>query len=439
MRKYIAPTPVIVAWVGKDLRRREAPQVPARKNSGEIMRGYKNSGVVAAVAIMAVMVLPASITAQADGETWTFMVYMDADNNLEIYGDMNLDWLETVGSTTEVNILVLLDRWNADGVQLLHVEEGDSTPFGGEEWEAELNMADPATLGNFIIECWESYPADKYALVLWDHGAGWRGICEDDNTMDPENPIDDIDMVELREAFEMAYAVTKTKLDIVAFDACLMAMPEVAYQIRGFASYAVFSEETVGGAGFPYDKIAADLVGDSSMDAVGLCNVIVDRFDEYYGQIMAYGSYTMSAFDMEWMDEIVDAVDALGAALDARLVDYMNYYQKDMIFADRYYYPYNVDLQGFAENLLKDNLIKDDAITAAANMVVDAVVGGIVACENGWKSEISHGLAIYLPSTNDGMHGLKPEYADVPFTEEATNWYDFVVAYSSFYGRTWGY
>lgn len=404
------------------------------------MRGYSKFGAVAAVAILAVMALPASISAQGEGDTWTLMVYIDADNNLELYGDMNLEWLESVGSQDGVDIVVLIDRYNIDGVELLHVEEGvgSSVAFGGEYWTEEKNMADPETLKDFIVTSLEAYPADKTALVLWDHGGGWRGICWDDTTSEEDGVDDCITMNELREALWGAVNVTGEKLDIVAFDACLMAMPEVSYQVRESAKYVVFSEETVGGYGFPYDKIAEDLVADPSMDAVGLCNVMVDRFDEYYAAIMAYGSYTISAFDMEYMDDITEAVDELGAALNARLLEYMNYYQKDMIFADRYYYPYFIDLHGFAENLIADKLIKDDDIKAAAEKVVEAVDGGVIACENGFRSSESYGLCIYLPSTNDGMHGMKDGYIDVPFAVE-TSWYEFAWAFSNFYGRTWGF
>lgn len=401
------------------------------------MKGYSKFGAVAAVAILAVMAVPASMSAQGEGGTWTFMVYMDADNNLELYGDMNLEWLESVGSTEDVNIVVLIDRYSVEGVELLLVNERSSEAFGGDYWTEEKNMADPQVLREFVVTSLEEYPADKTALVLWDHGGGWRGICWDDTTMEDTGEDDCLTMNDLREALYGAVNDTGEMLDIVAFDACLMAMPEVAYQLRESAKYVVFSEETVGGYGFPYDAIARDLVDDHSMDAVGLCTVIAERFDEYYSAITAYGSYTISAFDMEYMDDIFDAVDALGTALDARLKDYMNYYQKDMIFADRYYYPYFVDLMGFAQNLIADKLIKDNAIKAAAKDVVSAVEDGVVVSLNGFRSANSHGLCIYLPSTNDGMHSMKVGYDEVPFAVE-TSWYDFVWDFSNFYGRTWG-
>ena len=41
---------------------------------------------------------------------WTVMVYLDADNNLESAGIDDINEMEIVGSTSEVNIVVQVDR-----------------------------------------------------------------------------------------------------------------------------------------------------------------------------------------------------------------------------------------------------------------------------------------------------------------------------------------
>ena len=105
----------------------------------------------------------------------------------------------------------------------------------------------------------------------------------------------------------------------------------------------------------------------------------------------------------------------------------------DAILAQEYYYPYNIDLMGFADNLLGDAVIDDDGIKEAAALVRDAVDDGIFACINGDHNYKSSGIAIYLPTTNEGMHHIKDTYIDVPFATE-TSWYDFVYAFSNFFG-----
>lgn len=388
--------------------------------------------------MLAVMAVPAAMSAGSGSAQWTFMVYLDADNNLEPYGELNLEWLETVGSDKSVNFLVLMDTYSGVA-DLLYVNEGSSESVGeAYGYPAEVDMADPEVLEQFVVNGCKDYPADNYALILWDHGGGWRGLCWDDTTSEETGESAFISMVELRDALVDAKEQTGIVLDVVGFDLCLMAMPEVAYQVRDCAEYVVFSEETVPGAGFPYDAIAEGLVADPDMDGAGLCEVIVEEYGIYYTEEPGWVDWTISAFDMEYMDDVFASVDALGEELIASLRDYMNSIQQDVVSAQKYYYPYNVDLKGFAMNLIADDDIDNPALKAAAQEVVEVVEGSIFAMVNSKLNQDSYGLAIYIPTTNDGMHTIKDTYEDIPFGQD-TSWYDFALAMSSWTGKNWGH
>lgn len=400
------------------------------------MRESLRFGAVAAVALMVLVMAPSSTSAGDADAKWTFMVYLDADNNLETYGILNLEWLMEVGSSIDVNFVVLMDTYGEDA-DLLYVKQGDPDPVGEEYgYPKEVNMADPAVLEEFIEICCKDYPADRYALVLWDHGGGWRGLCWDDTTLDETGVDDCITMTELRDALSGAYAETNEVMDVVGFDLCLMAMPEVAYQVRDYADYVVFSEETVPGQGYPYNDIAEALVANPDMDGVGLSETIVVEYAAFYADLNIK-DVTISAFDMAYMDDVKTAVNYLGTELLADLRTYMNNIQRDAILAQEYYYPYNIDLKGFADNLFGDMSIDDEGIKDAAAMVSKAVADGIFSCVNGDHNYKSNGMAIYLPTTNEGMHHIKDTYIDVPFATE-TSWYDFAYEFSNFFGRTWG-
>jgi len=394
-------------------------------------------GAVAATAMLVILMAPASLSAEDDGALWTVMVYLDADNNLETFGVLNLDWMETVGSSDDVNFVVLMDTYSGVA-DLLYVELGESVQVGADYgYPKEVDMSSPLVLEEFIETCIHDYPAQNYALILWDHGGGWRGLCWDDTTSELTGLNEYITMVEMRDALAGAYEDTGEVLDVIGFDLCLMAMPEVAYQVRDYADYIVFSEETVPGAGFPYDAIAQHMVDAPDMDAIELCTVIVEDYAAYYTGMGGYTTWTMSAFDMQYMDEITESVDVLGVELLSSLREYMQYYQMDVYGAEKYYYPYNVDLKGFALNLIADNQIDDAGIKSTAKDVVDAVESGVLISLNGPNSEGSYGMAIYIPSTNEGMHFIKDDYVNVPFATE-TSWYEFAYAFSNFEGRTWG-
>lgn len=405
------------------------------------MRRFYTFGAIASVAMLVALMMPAAISAGDDGKEWTVMVYLDGDNNLETYAYLNLGWLEAVGSSEDVNFVVLFDTYSGETSDLLYVEsaeDGGTVSVGADYgYPREVNMASHDTLEEFIEICVNDFPAQKYALILWDHGGGWRGLCWDDTTSEDTGVDDCITMVELRDAIEGAYQDTEEVIDVVAFDLCLMAMPEVAYQVRDYADYVVFSEETVPGYGFPYEDIAGDIVNNALMGPKEFCTVIVEDYALYYTGMGGYTTWTMSAFDMAYMDEVTEAVDRLGAELLDDLRIYMQYYQMDAYRTQKYYYPYNVDLEGFALNLIADKQINDGGIDAAAKEVVQAVEDGIFISMNGPNSDGSYGMAIYIPSTNEGMHYIKDNYDDVPFATE-TSWYSFVYAFSNFFGRTWG-
>jgi len=400
------------------------------------MRVLSRFGAMAAIAVLMTVVFAAPISAGDETKDWTVMVYMDGDNSLESFAVINTDQLELVGSDANVNFVVLIDTMTGPA-DLLYIENGQSVSVGEKYgYPMEVNMADPAVLEQFIEIGVQDFPAEKYAVVLWDHGGGWRGICWDDTTLELTGVDDCITMTEMRDAFAGAYKETGEVIDMVGFDACLMAMPEVSYQLRDYASFLVFSEETIPGLGFPYDMLAADLVADPTVDGEAFAVIIAKDYAAYYASMSGFVDVTISVFDMAYMDELTAAVDYLGSELLASLSTYVNAYQSDQIQADRYYYPYNVDLIGFAQNLIADTSIKDTGIRDAAQEVVIAADDCIVAAYNSIVNVGSTGLAIYFPSTQDGMHSIKEEYATIPFAVE-TSWYDFCMAFSDFTGRTW--
>jgi hypothetical protein len=391
---------------------------------------------LAVLVMMTAVVFSLPMSAEGETKDWTVLLYNDGDNNLESYALTSLAQLKMVGSDDNVNFVVLTDTLS--GVADLQYVEKDNLVSVGQEYgyPMEVNMASGDVLEEFIEIGVADFPADNYAVILWDHGGGWRGICWDDTTLEETGVDDFISMVEMRDAFQGAFEDTGEIIDVVGFDACLMAMPEVSYQLVGLADYAVFSEETISALSFPYDMIAEDLLAGSDMDGKEFAVSIAENYAEFYSGLTGFYDWTISVCNTEHMGELKDAVDYFGTELLEGIRLYMNFYQQDQIMADRYYYPYNVDLIGFADNIHADARIDDTGIKDAAREVSIAADACVDACFNGRHDVESTGLAIYLPSTNDGMHSMKTAYAEIPFAIE-TSWYDFTAAYSSFFGRTW--
>jgi hypothetical protein len=116
---------------------------------------------------------------------WTFMVYLDADNNLESFGIQDFLEMASVGSTAAVNILVQMDRGGYDnqygawtGTRRFLIQRNDTPSVAPLEDMGEQNMGDPTVLRDFVIWGVTHYPAEHYALVIWNHGGGWREQME---------------------------------------------------------------------------------------------------------------------------------------------------------------------------------------------------------------------------------------------------------------------
>jgi len=132
---------------------------------------------------------PADSELVAEDGSWTVLIYLMGDNDLEPYAVGDVFEMAEAGSNENVNIVTLVDRHpgysdeeigplgNFDGTTLVHVgREEIITAFDS----GELNLGDPETLKSFLVAGVTEFPADRYALILWDHGGGWTGIGPDD-------------------------------------------------------------------------------------------------------------------------------------------------------------------------------------------------------------------------------------------------------------------
>jgi len=256
--------------------------------------------------------------------TWTVMVYMDGDNSLDYCAWDDLSEMESIGSSNEVNIVTQVDLYNSCSSTYRYfvtgAEQGSIYPLYPNDIVQTLpeqNMADPAVLNNFISWGINNYPADHYILILWDHGGGWReesifmkGIIVDDTSNDF------LTMAELVQGLENI----EKPLDIIGFDACLMQMIEVYYEIGSSITtisppgYGIGSEESEWGDGWPYDLILADLISNPSMSESTLCETIVANYISYCGSVGTLSALYFSP-EITQSNEALNTIDSFANAL----------------------------------------------------------------------------------------------------------------------------
>jgi len=182
---------------------------------------------------------PDTLPLESGGQAkWTFMVYLNAANNLNEYALPDVDEMERAAQNPAVNVIVQLKATGAaapfNGTNRIKVKP-DLGPNVVSPIVARLgnavDMGSPQTLNSFVNWCRAKYPADRYVLIVWNHGNGWR-----EKAGDTRGVAYDDEMKSSISTTEFPGAVPG-KVDILAFDASLMQMIEVAYEARSKASY----------------------------------------------------------------------------------------------------------------------------------------------------------------------------------------------------------
>lgn len=350
------------------------------------------------------------------------MVYMAADNDLEPFGIEDFLEMSSVGSNSDVNIVVQFDRtpgfdstydnWT-DTRQGL-IQAGDLPNSGWGTSIGEANMGDPNNLKNFVNWGVANYPADKYAIVVWDHGDGWRsatasrGVAHDYQTGD---------YLENREV-EAALAGVPENMDLIGYDACLMAMLEVAHQVKDEGSVFVGSEQLEPGDGWPYDPILSQLKANPTWTPAQFGSAIATTYGASYG-----GSQTQSATDLSKINDLSAAMSEFASAIvSSATAGDIGKLQVHRNNSPYFHYSNYRDLGKFLANVAGDSTISG-SIRTKAQTALDAYSGAIIQNHSS-PSEGGTGLSIYLQSRGEA---LNPDYNStiIDFAAD-TQWDEFL-------------
>ncbi|HEY3999785.1 MAG TPA: clostripain-related cysteine peptidase [Candidatus Xenobia bacterium] len=343
---------------------------------------------------------------------WTILLYNAADNNLLPNQVQNVVDCQKVGSTPSMNVVSQFDAGGTDGCTRYYVKKSNASKIDSPAVQpmGTVNMADPKTLSDFIQWGVKNYPANHYMVVINDHGDGWRGAVEDDSAGGAFMSLKDI-----QSGLQQAQDATGTKMDIVGFDACLMANAEVAEQLKNNCDYMVASEETEGSNGWPYTTVVSAatlkdlnqrLLMKADTTAKDFAGAVVKSATAVQGDLP-----TLSAFDMSQVSNMTVAEKGLSDAIKASSGSLGSVAQAA---SDSQAFYDTSDLYDFADHL-KGNA--DPSVQKAAQGVKDAI-GKVIFAEQHDTSKYpnAHGVTVNLtPSSGDATYsGL-----DMP---KATGW-----------------
>jgi len=252
--------------------------------------------------------------------SWTVIVYMAADNNLEKYAIGDINDMEFTGGSEDVNVVVQVDRAegyddsNEDWTDTRrYLIQEDIEDMAGIEVNSELvgeldetNTGDPATLVDFATWAIKTYPADQYALIIWDHGGSWFGAAADNSADGDMLTLPELDgaLTTIRQETQLE------KFEFIGFDACLMGALEVYQTLVAHTYYAIASPELVPGFGWNYADVLLEMVDNPDITVEDLGYLIIDSFVEFYSRREGYSNVILGMVDLEVLTPLNEAINA---------------------------------------------------------------------------------------------------------------------------------
>lgn len=389
-------------------------------------------GLISIVLVPSLMAAP-SISGKSIGldnssvtSDWTVMVYMCGDNDLQGKISNSINWLEYAGSDESVNIVVQADYLDLyDGVYRYYIKYDTTGTIISDVVDIleEQNTGNSEPLSDFVIWAADSYPAEKYCLILWGHGSGWAGFLRDDTS------VDDMKLDELKEAMTGVKNHLGRKIDLISFEPCLLGMIEVYYQIRGTVDVCVGSEDVIFGNGFPYHMIYPYLKQNPDMSVEELAEIIIDKYTSYYWRM----SCALGAF---YSDKISILVEGKFTEFAGKLSEYYSSFKRDINKAIQNsqsynagsYITYSRDLFDFADEIINQMELvtgfkksKADELIILAEEVISEIDSATIYSAQ-YNNPGSHGISIYIPTSKKDYDS---RYENTDFCIN-TNWDGFI-------------
>ncbi|MFA0773381.1 MAG: hypothetical protein KEFWMYNX_001403 [Candidatus Fervidibacter sp.] len=394
---------------------------------------------------------------------WTVLVYQAGDNDLEDALIKDFNEMERVGSDDNINIVALLDRsprydtsngnWSTTRRYYITRDPEETFPpdFSARpnhtirsqllEDLGKVNMGDGNVLRDFLIWGIQNFPAQRYFVILSDHGAGVRPFrmrrLPTRGMMFADSFNDHLNEDETKEAFAAAVELLGRPIDIIGLDASEMSEIEIAYQLRDACRYLIASQLSEPNDGYPYDRFLWELHQNPTMSTEEFLQRFVQHYIASYrpGQPTngAGSSVTIAVYNQSVVPTYVQQVDALAQVLLSKLPQYrqqfVNLRHQTQSFSESIYR----DLYHYCQLLVQN--INDQQIRQAAQNVMDWQGPGegkallYEAHATGFDIDVgnAHGIAIYFPDPA----GFDDRYLNANDFARTTKWGLFLQQLSS--------
>ena len=349
-------------------------------------------------------------------DTVTIMVYMcgtDLESKHSM-GTADMKEMLNASMSDKVNLIICTGgckQWKNNVVsnavnQIYQIDNGKL--YRLEENFGTKAMTDPTNLTSFIQYCTKNFPADRNALILWDHGGGSvAGYGYDEKTRSAAS----MDLTKLNSALKNAGCV----FEWIGFDACLMATLETALVCNDYADYLVASEETEPGTGWYYTNWLTKLSKNTSTPMVDLGKTIVDDFVGASTRASSNTQVTLSVIDLAELQGTIPQSFKDFATSTHRLLKSDNYQQVSDARANVRQFSVRsrinqIDLVDFANRIG----------TNESKALAEALKGCVKY--NGSNISRAYGVSIFFPYESlQSVNSAVAVYQDLGLSDEYTD------------------
>lgn len=241
----------------------------------------------------------------------TLLFYMVGENDLSDYMEVNIANMITGYKQTDsvANILVYKDVDDTPKLYLLDKDSYGTVTLRTVKTYQNQASVDPDVMSEVLKDVFTNYPALKKGVIFSSHADG--SLFQSSTIRKRSFGMEKINGTYYgMNVTDVNEALSKCPyLDMVMFDACLMANIETAYEIKDRAKYLLATPNSVPGDGFPYQYIISDLL---KMDKASLEHAADQYYNYYRMNSVEWDDFVaVSLTDLTKISSVAEAMDSL--------------------------------------------------------------------------------------------------------------------------------
>lgn len=391
------------------------------------MKNYQHFKIL----IMICLMFASFAKAADDVKEWTFLLFLNGNNNLDSFGDVNLKQMEEIGSNKNINLVVQWGSMSRKTVKRLYIKKSTNhnqvtSPVVQDI--GAVDMGDYKELVKFLKWGHEKYPAKRYFVSVWNHGNGWHknkplpgGIQINDISYDDKTG-NKITTEQLGIAMGEFAKILGRKVDLYGSDACLMSMVEVASEMSDSVSYFAGSQEVEPGYGWPYSTFIKEWTKNANIEGDKLGDILATEYlKAYSGGIYGQNSVTFSILNLNKISQFENSVAGLAQELKSLTAGELNHVFDVSKKTQNFTYADYKDFSHFFNFLEASRYLSDKTNLSVTQSFNDFVISNKVSP----TYADAKGLSIWLPESSWQFNSYQERYSKLKFNQR-TNWLEFL-------------